>query len=185
MRDVAVVPLWPWPLCGGVQFGLCTCGVVWCGVVWCGVVWCGVVWCGVVWCGVVWCGVVHPPPAPWALRDSLEKRTLDRMNSDVYESLREAAEVHRTVRKYAQSIIRPGIVLADMCEKIENMNRSLVKEDGLNVRDLAAWRALRGCPWPGLCGAVCVWVCVGVCVCCVCIVCVCGGGGGRVGLGTA
>jgi hypothetical protein len=66
-------------------------------------------------------------------RHSAEKRALDRLGSDLYETLREAAEVHRTVRKYAQSIIRPGIVLADMCEKIENMNRALVKEDGLNV----------------------------------------------------
>ena len=64
---------------------------------------------------------------------SAEKRALDRMQSDLYETLREAAEVHRTVRKYAQSIIRPGIVLADMCEQIENLNRALVKEDGLNV----------------------------------------------------
>ena len=63
----------------------------------------------------------------------LHQRTLDRLGSDLYETLREAAEVHRTVRKYAQSIIRPGIVLADMCETIENMNRALVKEDGLNV----------------------------------------------------
>ena len=70
---------------------------------------------------------------------SAEKRALDRMQSDLYETLREAAEVHRTVRKYAQSIIRPGIVLADMCEQIENLNRALVKEDGLNV----SARALR------------------------------------------
>jgi methionyl aminopeptidase len=35
------------------------------------------------------------------------------------------------VRKYAQSIIKPGIRLADMCEAIENMNRRLVGENGL------------------------------------------------------
>lgn len=62
---------------------------------------------------------------------SEEKRHLERLSSDVYETVREAAEVHRTVRKYAQSIIRPGIKLADMCEAIENMNRQLVGENGL------------------------------------------------------
>ncbi len=40
---------------------------------------------------------------------------------------------HRTVRKHAQSIIRPGIRLVDMCESIEEMNRSLVQERGLAV----------------------------------------------------
>ena len=58
---------------------------------------------------------------------------MDRAHEDLYETLREAAEVHRTVRKHAQSIIRPGIRLADMCESIEEMNRSLVQESGLKV----------------------------------------------------
>ncbi len=39
----------------------------------------------------------------------------------------QAAEVHRTVRKWAQSRIRPGIKLAEFCEELENMNRRLVK----------------------------------------------------------
>lgn len=75
---------------------------------------------------------------------SAEKRALDRLGSDLYETLREAAEVHRTVRKYAQSFIKPGIVLADMCERIENMNRALVRENGLEVRCLllSTWRAV-------------------------------------------
>ena len=55
-----------------------------------------------------------------------EKRNLDRMNSSLYQELREAAEVHRHVRKHAQSIIKPGIKLVDMCEQIENLNRKLV-----------------------------------------------------------
>ena len=61
---------------------------------------------------------------------SEEKRHLERLNSDVLASLREAAEVHRHVRKYAQSIIKPGIRLADMCEAIEGTNRALVREAG-------------------------------------------------------
>ena len=35
------------------------------------------------------------------------------------------------MRKYAQSIIQPGIKLIDMCEKIENMNRLLVQEHAI------------------------------------------------------
>lgn len=62
---------------------------------------------------------------------SEEKRALERMDTTVIDSLREAAEVHRQVRNYAQSIIKPGIKLADMCESIENMNRHLVGERGL------------------------------------------------------
>ena len=63
---------------------------------------------------------------------SEELRAADRAShGDVLEALREAAEVHRQVRKFAQSIIKPGIKLADMCEEIENMNRRLVREAGL------------------------------------------------------
>jgi methionyl aminopeptidase len=55
------------------------------------------------------------------------------LNADVYDSVRQAAEVHRQVRHYAQSIIKPGIKLVDMCEQIEEMNRRLVQENGLEV----------------------------------------------------
>ena len=51
----------------------------------------------------------------------------------MYENVRKAAEVHRQVRHFAQGIIKPGIKLVDMCEQIEDMNRKLVKENGLNV----------------------------------------------------
>jgi methionyl aminopeptidase len=64
---------------------------------------------------------------------SEEKRHLDRLNAEAggqLQSLREAAEVHRQVRQYAQSIIKPGIPLAVMCEEIENLNRRLVQENG-------------------------------------------------------
>jgi methionyl aminopeptidase len=64
---------------------------------------------------------------------SEEKRAAERAQADLYDKLRHAAEVHREVRKYAQSIIQPGIKLIDMCEKIENMNRLLVQERGLQA----------------------------------------------------
>ena len=60
-----------------------------------------------------------------------EKRYLDRLNSDLYDTLREAAEVHRQVRRWSQSWIKPGIKLTDMCELLENKNRELVGERGL------------------------------------------------------
>ena len=40
---------------------------------------------------------------------------------------------YRQVRRYAQSFIQPGIKLVDMCEKLEECNRRLVKENGLQV----------------------------------------------------
>ena len=35
------------------------------------------------------------------------------------------------MRKYAQSFIKPGIKLTDMCEQLEDCNRRLIKENGL------------------------------------------------------
>ncbi len=54
-------------------------------------------------------------------------------NEDMTQVHREAAEVHRQVRNFAHQIIRPGIHLTDLCEQIENMNRRLVGEAGLEV----------------------------------------------------
>lgn len=75
----------------------------------------------------------HPLPEINSYRETdAEKRARDRLQSDIYEKVRHAAEVHRTVRKYAQSFIRPGIKLTDLCQKLENKNRELVQEDGLS-----------------------------------------------------
>lgn len=46
--------------------------------------------------------------------------------------MRKAAECHRQVRKYAQSIIRPGKRLIDVCDQLENMNRYLINQKGLD-----------------------------------------------------
>eukprot|EP01118_Nematostelium_gracile_P005450 TRINITY_DN1728_c0_g1_i1.p1 TRINITY_DN1728_c0_g1~~TRINITY_DN1728_c0_g1_i1.p1 ORF type:complete len:460 (-),score=140.56 TRINITY_DN1728_c0_g1_i1:75-1412(-) len=64
---------------------------------------------------------------------SAEKRELERINSDLYDNVRRAAEVHRQVRHYAQSFIKPGIKLIDMCNRIEEMNRKLIEESGLKA----------------------------------------------------
>lgn len=62
---------------------------------------------------------------------SEEVRAMDRLQEDLYTKVRHGAEVHRQVRAYAQSFIKPGIKLADMCERLENKNRELVAEAGL------------------------------------------------------
>jgi len=60
-----------------------------------------------------------------------EKREAERLCSDTYNDIRRAAECHRQVRKFAQTIAKPGIKLIDLCEQIEDMNRKLVRADGL------------------------------------------------------
>lgn len=39
--------------------------------------------------------------------------------ASLYDKTRKAAEVHRQVRRYAQSTIKPGIKLIDMCTMLE------------------------------------------------------------------
>ena len=60
-----------------------------------------------------------------------EKRSADRMQEGLWNKVRHASEVHRQVRRYAQSFIKPGLSLTEMCEKIEQKNRDLVEESGL------------------------------------------------------
>jgi len=64
--------------------------------------------------------------------NAAEMRARDRLQEDLLSKVRHGAEVHRQVRAFSQSIIRPGIELADMCNQIENMNRILVVEHGLD-----------------------------------------------------
>ncbi|CAN0512144.1 unnamed protein product, partial [Scytosiphon promiscuus] len=49
-----------------------------------------------------------------------EKRAAERLqHASMYDNVRRAAEVHRQVRRYAQSFIKPGIKLIDMCTMLE------------------------------------------------------------------
>ncbi|CAM9323202.1 unnamed protein product, partial [Ascophyllum nodosum] len=65
---------------------------------------------------------------------SEEKRALERMQyASLYDKARKAAEVHRQVRRHAQSYIKPGIKLIDMCTMLEEKNRELVRENGLEA----------------------------------------------------
>jgi hypothetical protein len=72
----------------------------------------------------------HPGESNTTRETGEEKRYLDRLHSDLYETVREAAEVHRQVRSFAQGLIKPGIKLSDMCEALEETNRKLVGEAG-------------------------------------------------------
>jgi len=60
-----------------------------------------------------------------------ELRELERLQNIQYQELRTAAECHRQVRKYMQSIVKPGMLMVDICETLEDLNRTLVEENGL------------------------------------------------------
>lgn len=66
---------------------------------------------------------------------SEEKRHLDRMNNDFLTEYRQAAEVHREVRAYAQKIIKPGMSLTEIAETIEDGTRHLTGHMGLEEGD--------------------------------------------------
>ena len=52
----------------------------------------------------------------------------------MYNDVRKAAEVHRTVRSYIKKIAVPGVKLIDMCETLESSVRALIQERGLQAR---------------------------------------------------
>lgn len=43
-----------------------------------------------------------------------EKKTLDRMNEEVYKEARLAAEAHRHTRQYMQKYIKPGMTMIEI-----------------------------------------------------------------------
>lgn len=53
------------------------------------------------------------------------------MQLDMMNGVRQAAEVHRQVRAYMNTIIKPGIKLFDMCEQLEGYVRTLIEANGL------------------------------------------------------
>ncbi|GFY95187.1 methionine aminopeptidase 2B [Actinidia rufa] len=64
---------------------------------------------------------------------SEEKRELERLDKPIYNSVRRAAEVHRQVRKYIKRILKPGMLMIDLCETLENTVRKLISENGLQA----------------------------------------------------
>lgn len=64
---------------------------------------------------------------------SEEKRAQERLEKPMYNSIRQAAEVHRQVRKYMKTYAKPGVLMIDLCETLENMVRKLIQENGLKA----------------------------------------------------
>ncbi|XP_010508327.1 PREDICTED: methionine aminopeptidase 2A [Camelina sativa] len=64
---------------------------------------------------------------------SEEKRETERLQKPIYNSLRQAAEVHRQVRKYVRNILKPGMLMIDLCETLEDTVRKLISENGLQA----------------------------------------------------
>jgi methionyl aminopeptidase len=64
-----------------------------------------------------------------------EKRHLDRMNNDFVSDFRQAAEVHRQVRQWAQKNIKPGQTITEIAEGIEDGTRHLTGHMGLEEGD--------------------------------------------------
>ncbi|ESL08400.1 methionine aminopeptidase 2 [Trypanosoma rangeli SC58] len=73
----------------------------------------------------------HPGEVNAYRYSSEEKRALERATDHEVQELRHAAEVHRQVRRYAQSFIKPGISLISMTDCIERKLEELVVKDGL------------------------------------------------------
>ena len=53
-------------------------------------------------------------------------------NDEMLNSLRKAANIHRNVRKYAQSLLEPNINILDFCNKLENKTKELSDSNELN-----------------------------------------------------
>ena len=61
-----------------------------------------------------------------------EKRTLELTQAHVYDDLRQSAEVHRQVRKYVCNFVQPGMLMSDLCQRLEEKSRELIQANGLN-----------------------------------------------------
>jgi methionyl aminopeptidase len=73
----------------------------------------------------------HPNSNASSRESAAELRAREVLHEDLASKVRLGAEIHRQVRAYAQGIIKPGIALTDMCEALENKNRELVQERGI------------------------------------------------------
>lgn len=55
---------------------------------------------------------------------------MERLSEDDYKDFRKAAMVHKQVRKYSQSQLKPGVNLFDFCQDLEDRVRILIEEQG-------------------------------------------------------
>eukprot|EP00088_Acartia_fossae_P062271 TRINITY_DN750_c0_g1_i1.p1 TRINITY_DN750_c0_g1~~TRINITY_DN750_c0_g1_i1.p1 ORF type:complete len:470 (-),score=123.09 TRINITY_DN750_c0_g1_i1:594-2003(-) len=65
--------------------------------------------------------------------NSEEARAIDRLQLDMYNEIRQAAEAHRQTRQYIQRWVKPGMKMIDICEELENTARRMIKENGLEA----------------------------------------------------
>eukprot|EP01088_Endostelium_zonatum_P011515 TRINITY_DN2565_c0_g1_i1.p1 TRINITY_DN2565_c0_g1~~TRINITY_DN2565_c0_g1_i1.p1 ORF type:complete len:487 (-),score=178.85 TRINITY_DN2565_c0_g1_i1:87-1547(-) len=70
---------------------------------------------------------------PVTTPEEIKENNREALYEDTLSDLRRAAESHRQVRKYAQSLIKPGAKIIDVATKLEDMNRKLVEEKGLEA----------------------------------------------------
>lgn len=68
----------------------------------------------------------------WRLTNE-EKREQERIEQSIYNDMRQAAEVHRQVRRYIRNYAKPGMRMIDICETLEDMVRRLIDANGLNA----------------------------------------------------
>lgn len=83
--------------------------------------------------GHIWRNVASIWPGLYFFLSNEEKRALERMQSDIYSDVRQAAEAHRQVRKYVQGFIKPGMTMIEICEKLEAASRALINENKLRA----------------------------------------------------
>ncbi len=70
---------------------------------------------------------------PWR-STSREKQEVDKLTQDVLGNLRRAAEVHRKVRQWTKAhVLRPGVPLIEIAQKLEAEVWRLVEKDGLKA----------------------------------------------------
>lgn len=86
--------------------------------------------------------------APTAAEEVRHLAALEEMNDDFLRDYRKAAEVHRQVRQYAQTIAKPGITMSQLAFEIEEGVRALTGCQGIDTGD--ALKAGMGFP-TGLC----------------------------------
>ena len=73
----------------------------------------------------------HPGEMNNFRASSEEKAALERANTTMLYDLRGAAEVHRQVRRWMQSWVRPGLQLMTITNRVEAKIRELIDEKGL------------------------------------------------------
>ncbi|XP_076663012.1 methionyl aminopeptidase und [Andrena cerasifolii] len=81
----------------------------------------------------------HPPAAGIDHRMAKDRfageeaRALDRIQNDIYNEARQAAEAHRQTRKHIMQWVKPGMTMIEICNELENTARKLIGEDGLKA----------------------------------------------------